>query len=96
MMYLTNERKVKLKYGKTADGADKWYDFIIKNISEDSSTKAFTYTCKDLFVNELSKTGFEIEFDTELENNLDTLPNLAKKVLAGSDWELKDNESVVL
>jgi hypothetical protein len=80
MMYLTNERKVKLKY----DG--EWYDFVIKNISEDSSSKAFTYTCKDLFVNELSKTGFELEFDNELGNNMGNLPTLAGKILEGSDW----------
>jgi hypothetical protein len=40
MSYLTNERKVKLKY----DG--DWYDLIIKQIQENSETKAFTYTCK--------------------------------------------------
>ena len=84
MMYLTNERKVKLKH----DG--KWYDFIIKNINEDSASKAFTYTCKDLFVNELSKTGFELEFDNELGNNMGTLPELAKRILEGSDWQLKE------
>ena len=87
MMYLTNERKVKLKY----DG--KWYDFIIKNISEDSSSKAFTYTCKDLFVNELSKTGFELEFDNELGNNMGNLPTLAEKILEGSDWQLKSDST---
>lgn len=90
MMYLTNERKVKLKYD------EKWYDFVIKNISEDSSSKAFTYTCKDLFVNELSKTGFEIEFDNELKNNMGTLQYLAEKVLEDSDWSLKSNIETVL
>lgn len=90
MMYLTNERKVKLKY----DG--KWYDFIIKNISEDSSSKAFTYTCKDLFVNELSKTGFELEFDNELENNMGTLQYLAEKILEDSDWRLKTDTETIL
>jgi hypothetical protein len=39
--YLTNERKVKLNL----DGV--WYDFVIKQIQENSETKAFTYTCKD-------------------------------------------------
>lgn len=89
MQYLTNERKVKLHY----DG--KWYDFIIKNISEDSTTKAFVYTCKDLFLNELSKTGFELEFDAELGNNMGTLTELATKVLDGSDWQLKADNVVI-
>ena len=89
MQYLTNERKVKLKY------EGKWYDFVIKNISEDSSSKAFTYTCKDLYLNELSKSGFELQFDTELENNMGTLPELAGKILEGSDWQLKEDIAVI-
>jgi hypothetical protein len=89
MQYLTNERKVKLHYN------GKWYDFIIKNISEDSTTKAFVYTCKDLFLNELSKTGFELEFDAELGNNMGTLTELATKVLDGSDWQLKADNAVI-
>ena len=87
MRYLTNERKIKLFYD------NKWYDFIIKNINEDSSTKAFTYTCKDLFVNELSKSGFELEFDNELGNNMGNLPYLANKILEGSDWQLKEDDT---
>ena len=89
MQYLTNERKVKLKY----DG--KWYDFIIKNIEEDSATKCFTYTCKDLFINELGKTGFELEFDNDLGNNMGTLPELAERVLEGSDWQLTEENDVI-
>jgi hypothetical protein len=51
---LVNERKVKLKH----DG--KWYDFIVKEIKEDSNNKTVEYTCKDLFINELSKSGFSL------------------------------------
>jgi hypothetical protein len=47
--YLVNERKVKVFW------KDKWYDFVIKKCQEDSSKKSVTYTCKDLFINELSK-----------------------------------------
>ena len=82
MPYLVNERKVKLKY----DG--EWYDLIIKQIQENSETKAFTYTCKSQFINELSKTGFELEFDNELENNMGTVGYLAEQILEGSDWKL--------
>ena len=88
MRYLTNERKVKLKYN------GKWYDFIIKNISEDSASKAFTYTCKDLFINELSKSGFELEFDNELENNMGTINKLAEIILEGSDWQYQNKLTV--
>ena len=90
MRYLTNERKVKLKYN------GKWYDFIVKNISEDSASKAFTYTCKDLFINELSKSGFELEFDNELENNMGTINELAERILEGSDWQYQNENKLIV
>ena len=41
---LVNERKVKLFY----DG--EWFDFVIKQIQEDSQKYTFTYTCQDLYI----------------------------------------------
>ena len=85
--YLVNERKVKVFW------KDKWYDFVIKKCQEDSSKKSVTYTCKDLFINELSKQGYSLEFNTELENNIGTAAELAKQVLDGSTWQYDDNAS---
>jgi len=79
---LVNERKIKVYWKK------KWYDFVIKGIQEDSSGKSITYTCKDLFINELSKTGFDIEFSNDLENNQGTILELGAKVLENTDWTL--------
>jgi hypothetical protein len=59
--YLTNERKVKLKY--YPNGELRWLDFVIKKIDETSENGKFTYTATDLFINELSKTGYKLEFD---------------------------------
>ena len=88
--YLVNERKIKLRLGPAASSIDdescKWYDFVIKQTQENSETKAFTYTCKDQFVNELSKSGFNLVLDNELENNIGTIDYLAEKVLEDSDW----------
>lgn len=81
---LINERKLKLHW------KDKWYDFIIKNKVESSDGKSFQYTCESLAANELTKTGFNLEFDTELANNTDTVWNLAETVLEGTDWRLAD------
>lgn len=86
---LVNERKVKCKW------KDKWYDFIIKNCQEDSSGKKITYTCQDLYINELSKNGFSLTFDNELENNTGTAPELVKKVLKGTDWMLSENNDII-
>lgn len=87
---MCNERVVKLKY------EDKWHDFIIKQIVESSDKKSYTYTAKDRFVQELGKTGFEIELDTELENNQGTNIELAAKVLAGTDWEVDEENSDII
>lgn len=89
---LVNERKVKLRYGPLGDC--KWYDFIIKNIQENSENKTYTYTCKSLFVNELSKTGFNIQLDTELENNMGKVEELAEYILAESDWTVRGNSNL--
>ena len=82
IQYLVNEARLKVKWN------DKWYDFVIKNRTEDSGGKSVTFTCEDLFVNELSKTGFNLEFDTELENNQGTVFELAEKTLIDTDWNL--------
>jgi hypothetical protein len=83
---LVNERKIKLRYGIDKNGKPKWYDLIVKNISQNSENKTYTYTAKSLFVNELSKSGFNLEFDSELENNMGNIEYLAEKILDGSDW----------
>lgn len=79
--YLINERKVKV-YWK-----NKWYDLVIKKCQEDSSKKLITYTCKDLFINELSKQGYSLEFNSELQNNIGTAAELATEVLKDSTWQ---------
>lgn len=90
---LVNERKIKLRYG--AIGDCKWYDLIIKNVQENSETKTFVYTAKDQFVNELSKSGFEIVLDAKLENNMGNITTLGNTVLEGSDWKLGNDNSLL-
>lgn len=93
---LVNERKIKLRHGILGASDCKWYDLVIKNIQEKSESKLFTYTAKDLFVNELSKSGFELELDPELENNTGNITTLAGNILEGSDWKLgKDNSLLI-
>jgi len=57
---LSNERKVKVYW------ENKWYDLIIKSAVEDTSKHTFNYSCEDLYLTELSRNGFELEFKTEL------------------------------
>lgn len=87
---LVAERKIKLFYD------DTWYDFIIKQIDEDSTKASFNYTCKSVFINELSKTGYNIELDTELENNQGSIIELGDIILEGSDWSIdKENSEII-
>ncbi len=87
--YLTNETKVKLHY------RGKWYDFVVKNVVESSDKKAFSYTLNDLYINELSKTGFDITLATELENNVGSVVELAGTALEGTDWVVGASETIV-
>ena len=79
---LINERKVKLHYD------DEWYEFIVKDHSESSDGLEWTYTCTDAYVLELSKSGYNITFDSELNNNQGTAFELAKETLKDTDWRV--------
>ena len=83
--FLANERKIKLYY------EDKWYDFVVKNITENSSTHLNTYQLEDALVQELSKNGFEVALDAELMNNLGSAEELATEALKDTDWEVESD-----
>ena len=79
---LTNERKVKLHYD------NQWYEFIVKEHTESSEEYEWTYTCNDAFVLELSKIGYNITFDSELNNNQGTALELVKETIKNTDWRV--------
>lgn len=81
--FLDNEAKVKLKY------REKWYDFIIKDVQEDSSTKTKTYTATDQFIIELSKNGYDLELDSSLMNNTGNLTELGSVILKETGWNVR-------
>lgn len=85
---LTNERKVKLYY------QDKWYDFVIKDIDEQSSKKTNSYQLEDALVQELSKNGFNIVLDNSKMNNSGTVKELATEVLKETDWIVSNKSEV--
>lgn len=86
---LSNERKIKFRRGKGEDA--QWFDLVVKNVQKDSQNKTVTYLAKAQFINELSKTGFNIVLNSELENNTGTIVQLAETILEGTDWKLADN-----
>ena len=80
--FLVNERKIKLFFN------NEWHDFVIKEKEEESEEYTFSYTCTDLFVQELARNGYGITFNTELNNNQGTITELAAKTLEGTDWRV--------
>lgn len=93
---LCNERKVKVKLQRNKYLEPEWYDFVIKDIQEDSESGTFTYTATGLFVNELSKNGFELVFDAELESGQGTVESLGRAALEGSDWQFDDSSDIMV
>jgi hypothetical protein len=80
---LKNETKIKLYY------KNKWYDFFIKNIIENSSTYLYTYELADASVQELSKNGYGVTLDAKLMNNLGNVKQIADVVLEDTDWTVE-------
>ena len=80
---LYNERKLKLFY------KDKWYEFYVKQISEQKQYKAIlkTFTCQDSFIDELSRTGYELEFAPELNNSVEELGEFTEEIIEDSIWD---------
>ncbi len=87
---LVNERKIKLKYD------NKWYDFIIKQCEESSEEGVFDYTAVDAFVDELSKTGYSLEFNQDLNNNQGTIIELGQQTIKDTDWILDTDDCDLL
>jgi hypothetical protein len=92
--WLISERKVKLKYGKDSDNNDCWYDFIVKDVNENSSTYLYTYSLEDAIVQELSKNGFNVTLDAELMNNIGDAGELGARVLEETDWKVESEAFV--
>lgn len=83
--YLISERKVKLYY------EDTWYDFIVKNIEENSTTYLYKYSLEDALVQELSKNGFDQAFDVGLMNNLGSAQELGSRALEPTNWDVESD-----
>ena len=88
--YLANEKKLKLKY------KDKWYEFYIKTVTENKQYKSimYQYSCEDAFIDELSRNGYGITFDTELYNNVEELGVFNEQILEDSIWQYDASKNI--
>lgn len=69
------------------------YLFTIKEIKKDTKNNIITYSCEDSFITELSKNGYDIEFDQTINNNYGHITKLAEEALVGSDWVVDKENS---
>lgn len=71
----------------------RWYDFIVSSHKEKRSKKQllYSYKCDSLFINELSRNGYSLQFvantDLMAANGMGTAHDLARRVIDGTDWE---------
>ena len=77
-----NKNKIKLYYD------NQWFTFIVNNREEsrENGKIVYNFECEDMFINELSRTGYNLIFDEE-HGGIGTLDDLAPKILEGTDWE---------
>ena len=90
--FLVNERKIKVFWENGKN--DGWYDLVVKSVVEDTAKHTFTYTCEDMYLTELSRTGFELEFQTELQNNIGTAKDLVEATLKNTDWQYLEGDTI--
>ncbi len=85
-----NETKIKLKFG------EDWYEFYVKKITENKKFKALmiSYSCEDAFIDELSRTGYEIEFASDLNNSVAETGDFMEDILDMSIWDYTPEHNV--
>lgn len=79
--FLQNEVKIKLHTD------NNWETFVLKTNTKSREKRdiTYTFTCEDIFINELSQTGWELVFDEE-QNGIGTIDELGKRVFEDTDW----------
>lgn len=87
---LFNEKKLKLKF------KGDWYEFYVKKVTESKQHKSIMYNfeCTDAFIDELSRNGYGITFDTELYNNVEELGVFNEEILEDSIWQYDATKNI--
>lgn len=86
--YISAKCKVELYF----PDKDKSYFFVINTHKDGDNGQIIShqYTCNDAYIEELSKTGYGINFKDEIGGNgLGTIHELASKILEDSGWEYR-------
>ena len=80
---ISPETKIKLFY------KDRWFEFFVKKVDEKKQFKSYmkTFTCNDAFIDELSRNGYGIIYDTDLYNNVEEIGTFTEETLEDSIWQ---------
>ena len=81
-----NEQKIKLFF------KDEWYEMVVKTISESKNFKSImkNVTCSDGFIDELSRIGYDIILDPELNNSVNEINDFMEEIIDdNSTWSYK-------
>lgn len=82
---LFNEQKIKLKF------KNQWYEMVVKSINEKKNFKSVMkdFTCSDGFIDELSRTGYDIYLDPEANNSVNEIHDFMDETLENSIWDYR-------
>lgn len=82
---LFNEQKIKLKF------KNQWYEMVVKSINEKKNFKTVMkdFTCTDGFIDELSRTGYDIYLDPEANNSVNEIHDFMDETLENSIWDYR-------
>lgn len=68
-----------------------WFEFTINTIDQDPHKNILKITAISTYQKELSKAGYGVTYDIELQNNFGNLQNLAERAVEDTDWMINPN-----
>lgn len=91
VQHIVNKSKIRLKKTNRKTGKSEFFSLVVntKVDKDDNDILSYEYTCTDAFIEELSKTGYQLIFhdDPETGTGLGTIHELAERILEGTEWE---------
>ena len=97
---LVNKCKIEAIIEQT-DGSMKSFFMSVDKREDKKEGKVITYSyhCNDIFIEELSKTGYKLEFSDDIElqgSGMGTIDELAEKIVEGTDWTYRADKTDTL
>lgn len=78
---------------------EKVYFFVVneREDRDEDDVISYSYSCSDAYIEELSKTGYGLNFSNEVDGNgFGTIHELAEQVVKGTDWKYEKEKTGTL